>query len=148
MASTTVRDFPSATARSARRLSTASFALVILLVAQYVLGIAYNLYGATPTATSNIKPFSSPLLAAHVVVGTLLIVIAIYLVVASIRARIPTATLISVTGLLSLVAAWITGSAFTQKGTSGYSMAMGALTAVALLCYTALIKTRGEPHSR
>lgn len=148
MASTTVRDSPSAAARSARRLPPVSFALVILLVAQYVLGIAYNLYGAAPTATSTIKPFSSPLLATHVVVGTLLIVIAIYLVVASIRARIPTATLISVTGLISLIAAWITGSAFTQKGTSGYSMAMGVLTAVALLCYTALMKTRGEPHPR
>jgi hypothetical protein len=40
-------------------------------------------------------------------------------------------------------AAWITGSAFTQKGTDGFSMAMGVLTAVALLCYMTLAKISG-----
>lgn len=62
----------------------ASSGLVILLLAQYVLGIAYNLYGTAPTATKTVKMFSS-----------------------------------------------------------GYSMAMAVLTAVALLCYIAMVKTPG-----
>jgi hypothetical protein len=148
VASTTLHDSPSTGSRPARRISATSLALVVLVLAQYVLGIAYNLYGTPPTATNNIKLFSSPLLATHVVVGTLLIVIAVYLVVASVRARIPVATLASITGLVSLIAAWISGSAFTQKGTSGYSMAMGVLTAVALLCYIATMNVHGERRPR
>jgi hypothetical protein len=121
---------------------------VILLLTQYVLGVAYNLYGTAPTATKTIKPFSSPLLGAHVVLGTLLIVIAIYLVLASIRAGIRIAAVASIIGLASLIAAWITGSAFTQHGASGYSMAMGVLTAVALLCYTVDVKASAAAGNR
>lgn len=132
---TTVQDPSHVAARREGRISAASFGLVILLLAQYVLGIAYNLYGTAPTATKTIKSFSSPLLAAHVLLGTLLIVVAIYLVVASVRARTRITAITSIIGLVSLIAAWISGSAFTQKGASGYSMAMGVLTAVALTCY-------------
>jgi len=70
-------------------------------------------------------------------------VIAIYLVVASVRSRTRVAVLASVVGLASLIAAWASGYAFTQQGADGYSMAMGALTAVALLCYTAIMKVLG-----
>lgn len=148
MASTTIHDSAPTASRPARHLSAASFALVILVLAQYVLGISYSLYGTTPTATKALKLFSSPLLAAHVIVGTLLIVIAVYLVVVAVRARIRAATIASIIGLISLIAAWISGSAFAQKGTDGFSMAMGVLTAVALLCYTAMTKAPGEPRSR
>jgi uncharacterized membrane protein len=116
---------------------------VILLLAQYVLGIGYSLYGTAPTATKKLKPFSSPLLAAHVVLGTLLIVVAIYLVVVSVRARTLVAAMASIIGLASIIAAWISGSAFTQKGASGYSMAMGVLTAVALTCYVLNVYSLG-----
>jgi hypothetical protein len=124
----------------ARRIAAASFVLVILLLTQYVLGIAYNLYGTAPTAAKTLKPFSSPLLGAHVALGTLLIVIAVYLVIASLRAGLRGAVVASAVGLVALIAAWVTGSAFTQQGTAGYSMAMGALTAVALLAYIVTAK--------
>lgn len=140
MASTAVRDSVFTVARKARRISTASFALAILLLAQYVLGIAYNLYGTAPTPAKKIKLFSSALLGAHAVLGTLLIVLAIYLVVASIRARLRFAVVASAVGLAALIGAWASGSAFIQEGESGYSMAMGALTAVALLCYVTVVK--------
>jgi hypothetical protein len=144
-ASTAVRDPAPAAVRRARRISTASFGLVILLLAQYVLGLAYNLYGTAPTATKKIKVFSSALLGAHVVVGTLLVVIAIYLVVVSVRARVRLTTVASIVGLASLIGAWASGSAFTQNGADGYSMAMGVLTAVALLCYTTIVTSRWRP---
>ncbi|HEX3516934.1 MAG TPA: hypothetical protein VHT26_23340 [Trebonia sp.] len=119
----------------ARRIANASFRLVLLLLVQYVLGIAYNLYGTAPTATKKVTLFSGPLIAVHVVVGTLLILGAVYLVVISVRARSRLAVTASALGLLSLIAAWVTGSAFTENGDSGFSMAMGVTTAVALLCY-------------
>jgi hypothetical protein len=151
MASAAVRDPSHVAARREGRISVASFGLVVLLLAQYVLGIAYNLYGTAPTATKTIKPFSSPILAAHVALGTLLIVVAIYLVVASVRARTRVTAMASIIGLASLIAAWISGSAFTQKGASSYSMAMGVLTAVALTCYVINVyglgaKGRGPGH--
>lgn len=147
MASTKVRDASFAPQRQARRVSLASSALVLLLLAQYVLGIAYNLYGTPPTATKKLRLFSSPLLAAHVVVGTLLIVLAIYLVVAAIRARVRGAVVAAGIGLASLIGAWVTGSAFTEKASSGYSMAMGVLTAVALICYLVMVKV-SDAYSR
>jgi hypothetical protein len=118
-----------------QRIARVSFGLVILLLIQYILGLSYNLYGKMPTANKKVGIFSSGLLAVHVILGTLLIVIAIYLVVITIKATIRLALITSVIGLLSLLGAWVTGSAFTQKGGDGYSMAMGVLTAAAMLCY-------------
>lgn len=131
--------------RQARRICAVSSGLVILLLIQYVLGIGYSLYGTAPTAAKAIKPFASPLIAAHVILGTLLILIAVYLVVATVRASMRIAAWASITGLASLIAAWITGSAFSEKGTDGYSMAMGVLTAVAILCYMTMVRAPGWP---
>ena len=132
MASVPARERDASLGSRAQRIRAASLGLVI---AQYVLGISYNLYGTAPTASKKVDAFSSPLLAAHVIVGILLVPAAIYLVVAAVRGRLRLAVITSVTGLLSPLAAWVARSAFTQKGAAGYSMAMGALTAAALLCY-------------
>jgi hypothetical protein len=129
--------------RQARRITGASFGLTILILIQYVLGIAYNLYGTAPTAAKKVTFFSSGLLAAHAIVGTLLILFAIYMVVSSVRAGARLAVITSAIGLLSLIAAWASGSAFTQNGDSGFSMAMGVLTAVALLCYLVNVRVFG-----
>ena len=124
-----------------RRAAAASFRLVILLLIQYVLGVADNLYGTAPTAAKKLTFFSGPLIAAHVIVGTLLIVAASYVLVASIRAGARLAVVASAIGLLALLVAWATGSAFAQDGTSGFSMAMGTATAVALLCYVVNVRS-------
>lgn len=121
--------------RKRSRIAGASFGLVILLVIQYVLGISYNLYGTMPTTTRRITEFSSPLLAVHVINGTLLILVAIYLVVVAVRARARLAMTTSGIGLLSVLAAYEGGEEFIQKGQSGYSMLMAVMMAVALLCY-------------
>jgi hypothetical protein len=122
--------------REARRITSASLGLVILLVIQYVLGLGNNLYGTAPTATKDITEFSSPLLAVHVINGTVLIVAAIWLVVVAVRARVRLAVTTSGIGLLSVLAAFYGGEEFIHKGgASGYSMLMGVMMAVALLCY-------------
>jgi hypothetical protein len=143
MAATSVRDSSRDARQRERRVFITSFAQVILLLAQYVLGLAYNLYGTAPTAAKKVKLFSSPLLAAHVVLGTLLILVATYLAVASIRARARLVGTASIIGLACLVGAWICGDTFAQNGANGYSMAMGVLTAAALLCYTAVLMVLG-----
>ena len=135
MASSATRQASSVPARQAGRLTSLSFALMILVIIQYALGMSYNLYGKMPTADKKLGLFSSPLLALHVIVGTLLVFAAIYLVVRAVKARIRLTVITSVIGLLSLITAWVTGSAFAQKGGNGLSLAMGMMTAVALLCY-------------
>lgn len=47
-------------------------------------------------------------------------------------------------GLLALLTAWFTGSQFAQTGSTGYSMAMGVMTAVAMLCYLANLGSLGR----
>jgi hypothetical protein len=133
--------------RYPRRLAAASFGLVILVTIEYVLGISYNLYGTAPTATRKVALFSSPLLAVHVAVGTLLVLAAIYLVVVAVRARLRPVVITSVIGLLAVIAAWVSGSAFVEKGQNGFSMAMAVLTGVALLCYAANVRVlAGHRH--
>jgi hypothetical protein len=135
------------TGRQAGRVTAASFGLVIMLIIQYALGIAYNLYGAAPTATKKVGAFSSPLLAVHVIMGILLIIASIYLVVMAVRSRIQLAVITSVAGMLSLFGAGVTGSEFTETGGNGYSLAMGMTTAVALLCYVLNLRVlRGNGH--
>lgn len=135
MASVPARERERVPGSRAQRIRAASLGLVILLVIQYVLGLSYNLYGTMPTTTKEITEFSSPLLAVHVIVGTLLILAAIYLVVVTVRARARVAVTTSVIGLLSVLASFVGGESFIHKGASGYSMLMGVMMAVALLCY-------------
>jgi len=127
----------------ARRIGVTSFGLVIALIIQFVLGLSYNLYGTMPTANRKIGILSSPLIAIHVIVGTLLVVGATSLVVRAVRSRIQLAVATSATGGLALIAAWVGGAEFTQSGGSGYSLVMGLMTAVALLCYSVNVKVFG-----
>lgn len=148
MASTAVHASASTAAAQARHVSTASFALGVLLLAQYILGMAYNLYGTAPTATKSVAISSSPLLATHVILGTLLILFAIYLVFASIRAGMRIAVVTSVIALLSIIAAWLSGSSFARSGASGASMSMAVLTAVALLCSMTIVMASGAARAK
>ena len=43
----------------------ASFGALTMLVLQFVIGTAYNLYGTAPTAKKSVGPVSSPLLVIH-----------------------------------------------------------------------------------
>ena len=41
----------------AQRIRAASLGLVILVIAQYVLGISFSLYGTAPTASKKVDAF-------------------------------------------------------------------------------------------
>jgi hypothetical protein len=143
MSTTTTPETGRLPGQQAERIKRSSFGLVIMLIIQFVLGTAYNLYGTAPTAQKSIGIFSSPLLAIHVVFGILLILAAIDLLVRAIRARIQVAVITSVTGLLAIIAAAGTGSAFTRDGASGASLGMAIASAVALACYVINLRALG-----
>ena len=110
----------------------------VLLIVQFGLGIAVNLYVALPAH----KPFfstvsGSALLAAHVIVALVLLGAAISALVRAIRARrviVPTAI-----GLAAVLAAATAGAAFTSSQNTGASLAMALATAVAMFSYLAAI---------
>jgi hypothetical protein len=132
----------------AKQAADVSFRLLIALLLQYGLGISYNLYGTVPTSSKSIGFFSSPLLALHVILGTLVVLTAIYVVVLSVRARMRFPVIASSLALACLLGAWASGSEFTQKGQTGFSMAMAMLTGVALLCTAINIRMLSAPSSK
>jgi hypothetical protein len=131
-------------------LRQASLAALVLLVIQYGIGIAINLYVTVPaadhghsigTAISN----GPGVLAAHIVIGLLVILAAAALVVQAIRARHPGVIVTSVIGLLALVGAAAQGAAFVSNAHPSASMTMAILTGVALLCYAVSLYLAGSP---
>jgi hypothetical protein len=84
-------------------------------------------------------------LAAHIVIGLLLILAAAALVVQAIRARHPGVIVTSVIGLLALVGAAAQGAAFVSNAHPSASMTMAILTGVALLSYSVSLYLAGSP---
>jgi heme A synthase len=133
-------------AAQAERIRMASFGALAMLILQFVLGTAYNLYGTAPTAAKSIGMFSSPLLAIHVVLGILLIVAAAMLVFRAAAAKGGPVLAASIVGLVAVLGAAAAGSAFTSHGASGASLGMALATAVAMLCYAANLVILGKPR--
>ena len=131
--------------KAANRIRMASFGALTMLVIQFVLGTAYSLYGTAPASGKSVGMFSSPLLAIHVIVGILLVIAAVMLVVRAVQARHAPSVATTVAGLLVIIGALGAGSAFAKDGSSGASLGMAVLTAVAMLCYAANLVILGKP---
>ena len=133
----------------ARRLSGLrknSIAIFVMLLAQYGLGMGVNLYANVPAADHGVglavaagRPLTSQpaVLAAHTVLGLLMLVAGISVLVRAILARHHRAIAASAAGLAAITAAAISGATFVSNGQADASMAMAVLTGVALLCYLA-----------
>ena len=137
----------SAIAARLERVRMASFGALTMLILQFVIGTAYNLYGTAPTAKKSVGLFSSPLLAIHVILGILLIIAAAMLVFRAVQARAGAVLLAtSIVGLVAILGAAGAGSSFAQNGANGASLGMAIATAVAMLCYAAnlVIIPRGK----
>jgi hypothetical protein len=129
------------------RVRMASFGALTMLILQFALGTAYNLYGTAPAAGKSIGMFSSPLLAIHVVLGILIVLAAIMLVVRAVQSKAGPVLAASVIGLVAVLGAFGAGSAFTGNGANGASLGMAIATAVAMLCYAANLVILGKPRS-
>ena len=89
-----------------------------LLLPQFLLGIYVNLFVPTPNG--------QPLLIAHIVVGTLLLVVALITTIVALVGRRPAAAVLSAIGLVLLVVAWIGGIRFLGGGHNADSYLMAA----------------------
>lgn len=127
-------------ARRVRALRRAGFAAFVMLVVQFALGVYVNLYVTVPAADRG-HGFGQAIangpagLLAHIVLGLLLILASLGFTVQAILARQPVLIGAAVLGLLAVIGAAASGSAFTGSGGDGASMAMAMLAAVGLLCY-------------
>ena len=129
-----------AIATALSRLRRGSLAALVLVVAEYVIGVYVNLYVTVPTADHgrNLGTAISngpALLSVHAVVGLLLGLAALGVLVQSIMARRRIVVAASAVGLLALAFASVAGTGFVRTGDTSASMAMAALTGIALLCY-------------
>lgn len=129
-------------ARALRTTTRGSAVMVVLLLIQYVLGLTYNLFGAGPAAGHPLQMFSNPLLGTHSAVGMLLILGAIYVLIAGIRSKRALPCIASIVGIVSVIGAFASGTAFLPGGANVASMTMGSLMALALLSYAFAAWTR------
>lgn len=135
------------TARQARRIADLrrnSLGISLMLIAEYGLGIGVNLYVHIPAADRGNGIASAlgraltsqpAVLAVHAGLGLLLPVAAASALTRAIRARHRFAIAASVTGLVAITGAAVSGASFVSDRTAGASMAMAVLTGIALVCY-------------
>jgi hypothetical protein len=112
----------------------------VLLIIQFGLGVAVNLYVTLPGHKSFLSQvFGSATLAAHAVVALVLLGAAIGAVVRAVRARTRGAIALTSAGLAAILVAAIAGASFVGNGSNGASLGMALATAVAMFCYLAAI---------
>jgi hypothetical protein len=142
--------------RRLSRLRTNSTAISVMLLAQYGLGMGVNIYARVPAADHGAgiagalgrALTSQPVvLAAHSVLGLLMLVAGASVLTRALLTRHRRAIAASGAGLAAIVAAAGSGAAFVSNGQAGASMAMAILTGVALLCYLANLLLVAPPAS-
>ena len=132
-------------ARQLRSLRGASFGALVMLIAQFAIGAVVNLYATVPAADKGSGFFGAigkalsngpASLAAHAGLGLLIVVAAVALVIRAVMARHTPTIVVSVIGLLAIVAAAVYGARFVSDGgPASASLAMALAAAVAMLCY-------------
>jgi hypothetical protein len=117
----------------------------VLLVIQFGLGTAVNLYVTLPSGQSFWSTvFSQGAVAVHAIVALLLIGASVSALVRSIRARHRLMAWYTSAGLLGVLVAAGSGMAFVRNDSNGASLAMALAAAVALFCYLAAIFALGS----
>lgn len=124
-----------------RRLSVAA---LIMLVVQYGLGIFLNLYVAIPASDAHAGIFTeiatAPVsLTVHALLGLALVGTAIRLVARAVGMGDRQQAVLAAAGLTAIGGAFGAGEIFVKNGQATASLAMAALTGVALLCYVGML---------
>jgi hypothetical protein len=113
-------------------------ATAVLLIVQFALGVAVNLYVTLPAHKSFFSTvFGSGPLAAHVIVALALLVAAISALVRAIRAS--RAVAFTSVGLVAILIAAGAGASFTHGQHNSDSLGMALATAVAMFSYLAAV---------
>jgi hypothetical protein len=130
-------------------------ATLVVLVAQFLVGVSVNLYVTIPThhpgagsgpylsgaLSSLLWSFASglPLLIVHVVIGIVLLLSGIELVVHSVRAGRRAAVWLAAVGLTAIIFSGFNGASFLKYNQNISSMLMSLGFAVAVVCYVGIL---------
>lgn len=139
-------------ARRLKALRRASFAALVLLLIQFVLGMYVNLYVTVPKGDQGGglgKAISGgpASLSIHAVLGLLLALSAIGLLVQSVMARYWGVFAAAVIALVAIIGAVFSGTGFVnQGGQDSASMTMAVLAGVAMLCYGTVLYVLPAPR--
>ena len=134
-----------------------SLGVCAALLVQYALGQWLNLYGTVPArdqgggllaAVGRALADGPAALAVHAGLGLVLLLGSIVLVVRAAADRSGFFVVTSAVSLLAVLGAAAAGAAFVNSGPDGASLAMGLLTAVALLCQVLNLFRLGAPDRR
>jgi hypothetical protein len=132
-------------------LRPSAFAVVLLILLQYALGMWVNLFATIPPSDQGkglLAAFGAALahgpvsLTLHAVIGTLLLLAAIAFLARAALARARAATVLGGIGALAIIAAWVNGALFVGNGANGSSFGMAMGAALALLCYVTVVFLR------
>lgn len=127
-------------AAASGRIRNASLAVLVLLVAEYGIGMYINLYVTVPGADHGSSLGSAvsngpATISIHAVLGLLLAAGALAVLAQSVIARHGGLIALSVIGLLAMILALVTGTSYTTTGDDSDSMGMAVMTGIALVCY-------------
>jgi hypothetical protein len=121
-----------------RTLAKLGFAMIILLVGQYVLGMYANLFVTIPDGVDGWKWMSNSLvIMGHVTLGTLLLVVSVAILALGVRARDRGWVIVSVLGLLGIAASLFGGSTFMNGQSDTMSFLMACGLGLAMVAYAA-----------
>jgi hypothetical protein len=148
----------------ARRMVTINFGASILLLVQYLLGMAANLYvtipahhpganaanylGGVVSGVTWVIPHGPGWLAAHAALGVALVLAAFGSLAVALRLRRRAYTATSLIGALAILGAGFNGASFLNYGQQFSSMIMAGLWALALGSYvTGLFVAARRPEA-
>ncbi len=117
-------------------LRNQAFGMIVALGVQFILGMAVNLFVTFPDSGGPgvMWEFArhQPLVMAHIMFGTILLIGAIAFVVGATRRQSKTWKWVSWVGLLFILLAWVGGEEFItrQQGIFSFSMAIAFILAI------------------
>lgn len=134
-----------------RRLRRTSLAALLILLAQYGLGMYINLYDTIPGADHGQglgRAISNgpAALSVHAVLGLLLVLAAIGVLVQALVTRRWAVMAAALIALVAVIGAAFAGAGFVSQGRPAASMTMAALAGVAMLCYATAVYLLPSPR--
>lgn len=147
-----------------QRVRRAALVMLVLLLIQFALGIAANLYVTVPAHHPGARPsdyfggslhslgwalhHSAAILAAHTALGILMVLAAVGLVAQTAALRRRGLVAAAALGALCVIGAGFNGASFLDYNKNLNSLIMALLFALAMLCYLSIIYvTPGTTHA-
>lgn len=128
-----------------------NLALLALLVPQFVLGMITNIYLSFPGKLNAGKAWdfalSQPVIAAHITLGSFIVIVSAVAIVIGIISRRPLAVVVSVLGFILVLLAWYSGEEFLvdeQSNLPSISMAFAFLAALIVYAFGYYATSRGR----